>query len=87
MSFQGGEMPSGEVTNIGRSKGGNNGFRGKPSLLHWMVVSIQVSVSGSICQILQIMFALIVLSSITKKGKTVTNMAPFRPFRVILVIE
>ena len=30
---------------------------------------------------------LIVLSSITKKGEIVTNMAPFMPFRVILVIE
>ena len=29
----------------------------------------------------------IVLSSITKKGEIVTNMAPFMPFRVILVIE
>ena len=32
------------------------------------------------------MLALIVLSSITKKGEIVTNMAPFMPFRVILVI-
>jgi len=29
------------------------------------------------------MLALIVLSSITKKGEIVTNMAPFMPFRVI----
>jgi len=35
----------------------------------------------------QIMLALIVLSSITKKGEIVTNMAPLMPFRVILVIE
>jgi hypothetical protein len=28
-----------------------------------------------------------VLSSITKKGEIVTNMAPLMPFRVILVIE
>ena len=34
-----------------------------------------------------IMLTLIVLSSITKKGEIVTNMAPFMPFRVILVIE
>ena len=34
-----------------------------------------------------IMLALIVLSSITKKGEIVTNMTPFMPFRVILVIE
>ena len=32
------------------------------------------------------MLVLIVLSSITKKGEIVTNMAPFMPFRVILVI-
>ena len=32
------------------------------------------------------MLALIVLSSITKKGEIVTNMAPFMPFRVILLI-
>jgi hypothetical protein len=35
----------------------------------WMVVSIQASVSGSICQFLQIYTCLIVLSSITKKGE------------------
>jgi len=35
----------------------------------------------------QIMLALIVLSSITKKGEIETNMAPLMPFRVILVIE
>ena len=33
------------------------------------------------------MLALIVLSSITKKGEIETNMAPFMPFQVILVIE
>ena len=32
------------------------------------------------------MLALIVLSSITKKWEIVTNMSPFMPFRVILVI-
>ena len=37
----------------GEAKGGNHGFRGRPSR-HWMVVSIQASVSGSICQFLQI---------------------------------
>ena len=37
-------------------------------------------------QILNFMLVLIVLSSITKKGEIVTNMAPFIPFRVILVI-
>jgi len=63
-----------------------------------MVVNIQASVRGS--QLISIgikwlifvnfckfMLALIVLSSITKKGEIVTNMAPFMPFRVILVIE
>ena len=34
-----------------------------------------------------IMLALIVLSSITKKGEIVRNMTPFRPLFVILVIE
>ena len=34
-----------------------------------------------------IMLALIVLSSITKKGEIVMNMALFMSFRVILVIE
>ena len=33
------------------------------------------------------MLALIVLSSITKKGEIVRNMAPFKPLFVILVIE
>ena len=37
----------------GEVKGKNHGFSGRPSQ-HWMVVSIQVSVSGSICQFLQI---------------------------------
>ena len=66
---------------------GDHGFSGRSSH-HWMVVNIQASVSGSICQIFEnFMLALIVLSSITKKGEIVTNMAPFMPFRVILVIE
>ena len=61
--------------------------RGRPSR-HWMVVSIQASVSASIgVNFFKFMLALIVLSSITKKREIVTNMAPFRPFRVILVIE
>ena len=42
------------VANRGRNKGGNHGFRGRPSC-HWMVVSIQTSVSGSICQFLQLL--------------------------------
>ena len=78
MSSNGGEI-------WGEEKEENHGFKGRPSR-HWMVVSIQASVSGSICQFLQIYASLIVLSSITKKGEIVTNMAPFRPFRVILVI-
>ena len=53
MSSKRGEMSSGEVANMGRSKGENHGFRGRPSR-HWMVVSIQASVSGSICQFSQI---------------------------------
>ena len=35
------------VANRGRNKGGNHGFRGR-SNRHWMMVSIQASVSGSI---------------------------------------
>ena len=55
---------------------------------NWMVVSIQVSVSNSnLANFCNFMLVLIMLSSITKKGKIVTNMAPFRPFRVILVID
>ena len=40
-----------EVANMGRNKG-DDGFRGRSSQ-HWMVVSIQISVSGSNCQFLQ----------------------------------
>ena len=55
-----GEMPS-ESSQImrekkqdrGKKKRGNHGFRGRSSR-HWMVVSIQASVGGSICQFLQI---------------------------------
>ena len=32
---------------------GDHGFRGRPNR-HWMMVSIQASVSGSICQFIQI---------------------------------
>ena len=64
----------------------DHGFRGRPNC-HWMMVSIQASVSSLICQFFaNFMLALIVLSSITKKGEIVMNMAPFMPFRVILVI-
>ena len=48
-----------------------------PSECKWFNLSIFVN----------FMLALIVLSSITKKGEIVTNMAPFMPFRMILVIE
>ena len=41
------------VANRGRNKG-DHGFRGRPNR-HWMMVSIQASVSGSICQFLQIL--------------------------------
>ena len=45
-----GDMPSessheGEVAKKGENQRGNHGFRGRPSH-HWMMVSIQVSVSG-----------------------------------------
>ena len=47
-----------------------------PSKCKWLKLSILAN----------FMLALIVLSSITKKGEIVTNMAAFMPFRVILVI-
>jgi hypothetical protein len=73
---------------------GDNGFRGRPSH-HWMMVSIQASVSGfhliSIGIFLSIfanfMLALIVLSSTIKKGEIVWKMAPLGYCFVILVIE
>ena len=70
----------------GEAKGRNHGFRERSSL-YWMLVSIQASVSGSICQFLQIYacFDYVVINH--QKGETVTNMAPFMPFRVILVID
>ena len=46
MSSKGGDI-------WGEEKGENHGFRGSPSR-HWMVVSIQASISGSIRQFLQI---------------------------------
>ena len=54
-----------EVAKSGRNKG-DDGFRGRPSQ-HWMMVSIQASVSDSIFA--KFKLALIVLSSITKKGR------------------
>ena len=41
------------VANRGRNKG-DHGFRGRPNR-HWMMVSIKTSVSGLICQFLQIL--------------------------------
>ena len=74
------------VANRRRNKGGS-WFWGEakpslddgkhPSKCKWLNLSILAN----------FMLALIVLSSITKKGEIVTNMAPFMPFRVILVIE
>ena len=91
-------MPSessheGEVAKKGENQRGNHGFRGRPSH-HWMMVSIQASVSDfqlfsigiNLSIFCKLMLALIVLSSITKRGEIVINMAPFMPFRVILVI-
>ena len=45
-----GDMPSessheGEVAKKGENQRGNHGFRGRPSH-HWMMVTIQASVSG-----------------------------------------
>ena len=47
-----------------------------PSKCKWLNLSILAKFN----------LVLIVLSSITKKGEIVTNMAQFMPFRVILVI-
>ena len=73
---------------------GNNGFRGRPSH-HWMMVSIQVSVNGfqivfnwyQFVNFYKFMLALIVLSSITKKGEIVRKMTSLSHCFVILVIE
>ena len=61
---KGGEIPKWikstyerRVVNRGRKKKGNHSFRGRPNQ-HWMVVSIQASVSGSIYQFLQNLFLL-----------------------------
>ena len=86
----------GEVAKKGENQRGNHGFRARPSH-HWMVVNIQASVS--VFQIISIdikrlklsifaniMFALIVLSSITKKGEIVRKIASLGHCFVILVI-
>jgi len=64
----------------------NQGLRGRPSS-NWMMVSIQTSVSGSICQLLQIYayFDCVIINH--QKGDIVKKMAPNRPLFVILVIE
>ena len=84
--------PKGGTTLIpkGEKQRGNDGFRWRPSQ-HWMMISIQASVSGfnwlNFLILAKFMFALIVLSSITKKGETIRKMAPLGHCFVILVIE
>ena len=78
---------------LGETKG-DNGFKGRPSH-HWMMVSIQASVSGfqlfsigiNLSIFVNFMLALIVLSSITKKGEIIRKMASLSHYFVILVIE
>ena len=65
----------GVIANVGEINEKNCGLRGRPRK-HWMVVSIQASVSGSIGNFSIFMLALIVLSSITVKGEMVRNMDP-----------
>ena len=65
------------VANRGRNKGGSLDDGKHPSKCKWLNLSILTN----------FILALIVLSSITKKGEIVMNMAPFMLFRVILVIE
>ena len=92
---KGGDMQSessyeGEVVRKGDDQIGNHGFRERPSH-HWMEVSIQANVSSfnlisisikwlNLSIFVNIILALIVLSSITKKREIVTNMAPFMSF-------
>ena len=70
----------------GEKQRGNLGFRGRPSR-HWMVISIQASVSGSICQFLQIYacFDCVVINH--QKGGDCNEHGPIRLFLEILVIE
>ena len=66
---------------LGETKG-DNGFRGRPSH-HWMMVSIQASVSGfqlvSVCQFLQIYvwFDCVVINH--QKGGDCKENGPIRP--------
>ena len=88
-------IPKGEKRRkkMGETKG-DNGFRGRPSH-HWMMVSIQASVSGfqivfnwyQFVNFCKFILALIVLSSITKKGEIVRKIASLSHCFVILVIE
>ena len=79
LDSKGGEKEK-KSSKYGEKQRGIDGFKGRPSQ-HWMIVSIQASVSGSIYHFfVNFMIALIVLSSINKKGEIVTNMALFMPF-------
>ena len=62
---------------LGETKG-DNGFRGRPSH-HWMMVSIKASVSGLICQYLQIYvcFDCVVINH--QKGGDCKEHGPIRP--------
>ena len=84
-------MPSessheGEVARQGEEQKGESWFQGeaKPSLDDGKHPS--KCKQFNLTTFANFMLALIVLSSITKKGEIVTNMTPFMPFRVILVI-
>ena len=55
--FQRGKIPTGSSQHMREEwegTKGDHGFRGRPDR-HWMMVSIQASVSASICQFLQIL--------------------------------
>ena len=74
-----------EVANMGRNKG-DDGFRGRPSQ-HWMMVSNQTSVSGSICQFLRnlCLFGCVVINH--QKGGDCKKNGPIMPLFVSLMIE
>ena len=71
-------MPTGyerRVANRGRNKGGNHGFRGRPSH-HWMVVSIQASVrltSTIRCKNREAFAFCIVYSAANRDAKTLVS--------------
>ena len=58
----------------GEKQKGNDRFRGMPSQ-HWMMVSIQASVSGSICQFLQNLYLL----WLCQKGGDCKENGTFKP--------